>query len=383
MKKGMVTKALLPFLLCLVLFCAVYFLISTLTTDEPRFMLFPGGDIQAGTFSDASEAGGKSIVNSFTITPKRIMFSYTLKDGYTQPYAGFAVRKNGLMDLSTYDAMIIKMDSNHSHSVRVILLAAVPGFTVDNDFSTYLFLQQEVVLRKNNASYSLPLSGFFTPEWWWSSRDAAENDPRFDGALGRIFSISIQSGTTEPVDAADTLTVTEIGFSKNLQPLVAAALSVIAVCSTALVLLFLLRRYKYSLRNRANKVVTASRSTVADQGLDETTRTVIRYIGEHYSNPGMSVETVGRECGISAVRVPQCIKEHFGLHFPQYLTVIRLAEAKRLLGETGLTIAEIAYKVGFSSIPHFNRVFKSGEGISPKNFRRSTPAKRTRRFGKG
>jgi AraC-like DNA-binding protein len=90
------------------------------------------------------------------------------------------------------------------------------------------------------------------------------------------------------------------------------------------------------------------------------------------------VETVSRECGIPAARVPQCIKEHFGLHFPQYLTAIRLAEAKRLLLETDLTIAEIAYKIGFSSVPHFNRVFKSGEGTAPKNFRRKSAAGGTR-----
>jgi AraC-like DNA-binding protein len=378
MKKNMAAKTLFILLICIVPLLVISFLVFSLTADESRLTLFPGERIQTGAYSDAAEAGGKSIINGMSVNPERILFSYTLKKGYTPAYAGFAVRKKGLMDHSSYDVMRIRLRSTHSHSIRVILLAYIPGFTVDGDFSTYLLLQKEVVLRNENDAYSLILSDFFTPEWWWSSRDAAEDDPGFAGALGGIFSVSIQSGSAEPVDVTDTLLVTEISFLRNRQPLLAPALSVLAVWAAALALFFLVRRYKYSLRNRSNTVVTASRSTAADQGLDEPARTIIRYMGENYSNPRISVETVSRECGIPAARVPQCIKEHFGLHFPQYLTAIRLAEAKRLLLETDLTIAEIAYKIGFSSVPHFNRVFKSGEGTAPKNFRRKSAAGGTR-----
>ena len=64
------------------------------------------------------------------------------------------------------------------------------------------------------------------------------------------------------------------------------------------------------------------------------------------------------------------IRKHFGLSFPQYLNAIRLAEAGRLLKETDMMIAEIALRVGFNSIPHFNRVFKDNMKISPRDFRR-------------
>ncbi|MBN2534125.1 MAG: helix-turn-helix domain-containing protein [Spirochaetales bacterium] len=48
---------------------------------------------------------------------------------------------------------------------------------------------------------------------------------------------------------------------------------------------------------------------------------------------------------------------------------IRLAEAKRLLKETDIMISEIASQVDFHTIPHFNRIFKDNEKVSPKDFR--------------
>ena len=56
--------------------------------------------------------------------------------------------------------------------------------------------------------------------------------------------------------------------------------------------------------------------------------------------------------------------------FKQYLNIIRITEAKRLLRETDNQITSCAYNVGYNNIPHFNRTFKQLEGISPKEYRK-------------
>ncbi|HRL13671.1 MAG TPA: AraC family transcriptional regulator [Aggregatilineales bacterium] len=58
-----------------------------------------------------------------------------------------------------------------------------------------------------------------------------------------------------------------------------------------------------------------------------------------------------------------------------YRNARRLAEGQHLLRSTDMTIYEIAYTVGFSSVQEFNRLFLKEVGVQPLQFRRqSSPA---------
>lgn len=46
-----------------------------------------------------------------------------------------------------------------------------------------------------------------------------------------------------------------------------------------------------------------------------------------------------------------------------------ILEAKRLLMHSGLSVSEIAYKIGFTDNSYFGRYFKNDTGMTPKNFR--------------
>lgn len=48
---------------------------------------------------------------------------------------------------------------------------------------------------------------------------------------------------------------------------------------------------------------------------------------------------------------------------------IRTDYAKRLLSTTNLTILEISYKLGYSSIIHFSKLFKQEIGLTPSEYR--------------
>jgi AraC-like DNA-binding protein len=52
-----------------------------------------------------------------------------------------------------------------------------------------------------------------------------------------------------------------------------------------------------------------------------------------------------------------------------YILNTRLKKAKYLLKHEDLPIGEVAAKAGFSSSAYFSSVFKSKEGMSPKEFR--------------
>lgn len=58
--------------------------------------------------------------------------------------------------------------------------------------------------------------------------------------------------------------------------------------------------------------------------------------------------------------------------FTQYLLQLRIQEAEKLLQETDLGIAEIAFKVGFENLSYFNRSFKTLLGTNPLQFRKDS-----------
>lgn len=60
------------------------------------------------------------------------------------------------------------------------------------------------------------------------------------------------------------------------------------------------------------------------------------------------------------------IKEEFGMNFSSWITSLRLEEAKKMMSEhPDARLKDIAYNVGFSSLPYFSSVFAKSEGVTP------------------
>ena len=61
-------------------------------------------------------------------------------------------------------------------------------------------------------------------------------------------------------------------------------------------------------------------------------------------------------------------KKITGRTFTEYVTHLRIAEAKRLLLKGSLPVTEVCYECGFNDLSHFTRTFKSVCGKSPSKF---------------
>jgi two-component system response regulator YesN len=93
------------------------------------------------------------------------------------------------------------------------------------------------------------------------------------------------------------------------------------------------------------------------------------YIAEHYAR-GLTLEQVAAHVDMAPTYFSRIFKQEQGCTFMQYLTHVRLEEARRLLRTTTLPIAEIGYAVGYRGANHLTAVFKAAEGISPGAYRR-------------
>ncbi len=83
----------------------------------------------------------------------------------------------------------------------------------------------------------------------------------------------------------------------------------------------------------------------------------------------ITLSQVARAVNTSTFYFCKLFKKHTGLHFTDFVSRLRIENAKNLLLNPNLRISEIAYEVGFQSLTHFNRVFKRIAGQSPTGYR--------------
>jgi AraC-like DNA-binding protein len=62
-------------------------------------------------------------------------------------------------------------------------------------------------------------------------------------------------------------------------------------------------------------------------------------------------------------------KKNTGNTFTEHITSLRIAEACKLLSDTGTAITDICFEVGYSNISNFNRKFKERRGMTPSRYR--------------
>lgn len=77
------------------------------------------------------------------------------------------------------------------------------------------------------------------------------------------------------------------------------------------------------------------------------------------------VQRLARVSGASEAHFARSFKEAFGVPPHRYLLTRRIERATALLRDTGLSITEVAFQTGWSSLGTFGRVFRDITGESP------------------
>jgi AraC-like DNA-binding protein len=83
----------------------------------------------------------------------------------------------------------------------------------------------------------------------------------------------------------------------------------------------------------------------------------------------VSLASLSEQIGLSERQVSRLFREEFGTTFRDHLATLRLERAKRLLAATDLPVIEVAGSTGWSSLAHFNAVFRRRVGLTPSAFR--------------
>jgi AraC-like DNA-binding protein len=83
----------------------------------------------------------------------------------------------------------------------------------------------------------------------------------------------------------------------------------------------------------------------------------------------VSIRTLAERVSLSERQVSRLVREESGASFREFVSRVRIERAKKLLSESDLAVIEIAAEAGWSSLSHFNTVFRSRVGLTPTQFR--------------
>lgn len=72
--------------------------------------------------------------------------------------------------------------------------------------------------------------------------------------------------------------------------------------------------------------------------------------------------------GMSESKLNRVFRQVFGNSIHRYYQVFRMQEAARLLSTEKLSVSETGYRMGFTNLSHFTRVFEQHTGLKPKKY---------------
>jgi two-component system, response regulator YesN len=90
---------------------------------------------------------------------------------------------------------------------------------------------------------------------------------------------------------------------------------------------------------------------------------------------GITQEESAAAVHLSRGYFSDCFKRTTGATYNDYMRLLRMDQAKRLLAHTELTVQEIAAKCGFADESYFRKLFRQETGSSPKAYRGEEPAR--------
>ena len=96
---------------------------------------------------------------------------------------------------------------------------------------------------------------------------------------------------------------------------------------------------------------------------------MLAFIQTHYHKP-LQLAQIADSASVSRRECLRLFRRLLDTSPMQYVTELRIGQAKRLLAETGLPLLAVANRCGFSDESYFIKVFRERTGSTPARFRK-------------
>jgi YesN/AraC family two-component response regulator len=105
-----------------------------------------------------------------------------------------------------------------------------------------------------------------------------------------------------------------------------------------------------------------------EQGHSRPIWLAITYIQEHYTQR-ITLDTLAAHTDRNPQYLSASFTKELGMSITEYITSLRIAQAKEFLITTDISISEIGSQVGYEDSKYFSRIFLKSTGESPRTYR--------------
>ncbi len=354
---------LIPLGLILILF--------VLSLQNRVILLFPVGQTTAIEAFDDSKSGGNSQVDHFSVDSSGATIRYTLRNKIQFAYSGIKIptNTNGIpRDFSAFDRFVLDINALDSQGFIIHLHTIIDGYTKENDALSFRFMEKICEGVKGLNRFDFPIADFKEPNWWYSLNKMTNNSLSPE-TYEKVAEIIVENGANNKRGVPHQFTIKKLALEKSVR--IRAIWALIAASAWGLIYCFCYLLFKTEKRQEQRKVTISYRPLDVGNNSDDYFSRIVAIIAKSYHNPDLTVKQIAHEVGLHPAKITQTLREKKNCSYKQYLNMIRISEAKRLLRETDRNIEEVARLVGYSNATHFNRTFKDAEGLTPGQFKSS------------
>ena len=117
-------------------------------------------------------------------------------------------------------------------------------------------------------------------------------------------------------------------------------------------------------------------STLGDLVLSEEDRPnqqkaihiIKKYIDDHFTERNFSLDDMSSQLSYNKKYISSVFKKQVGIGIAEYVNTIRIQNACNLIKQGFSSVADVAWRSGYSDAQYFSRVFKVQIGISPTQY---------------
>ncbi len=344
-------------LISFLIWVGAYFLLW----NKPDLKIFPSTNKLKFDFYTDSADNGNSQIEKHIVSDSLIDIRFTLKEGFIRPYIGINIHRgdSGFFNISAYNQVEVELYGKDIKNIVVYLITDNENRLISGNLGDFYF-GNNIEANNQNKSYHLNLNDFKIPDWWFDVNNLSPTG-NYRPDWKKLSQINLTTGLTPTTDISRELIIHSIRFARNNSKTIFISVFIEILF---IIILFVIHLIRFN-KPKKYHPITITYKSVHEGAKSNRGSDFLSYINDNFHNNTLSLDEVATACNISQRRVSNTIIEQFNCNFKTYVNLIRINEAKRLLKESDLHISEVAYKVGFNSPNHFNRVFKTVTGENP------------------
>ena len=120
---------------------------------------------------------------------------------------------------------------------------------------------------------------------------------------------------------------------------------------------------------RPRRIVPQVSEQVVESVDEQLVARATGYVEANMQRSELTVEELSQELAMSRGHLYKRLTQLTGLTPVEFIRTIRLQRAAQLLERSGMSVAEVAYAVGFNNPKYFSRYFKEAYGLLPSAYR--------------